>query len=70
MRGPDQTGLFLLCLLGLILAWEIYALYGLEDGSTISEVLGGLLRRWPPLLLLLGLVFMGLVWHFWDAGEP
>ncbi len=70
MTGPDKTGLFLLLMLGLTLAWEIYALYWLEDGSTISHVIGGLMRCWPPLLLLMGLVFMGLVWHFWEAGEP
>lgn len=70
MKGPDKTGLFLLIVLGQILVWEAYALYWLEDGSTISQVLGRLLRLWPPLLLLLGLLFMGTLWHFWEAGEP
>lgn len=69
MSGPDKTGLFLLLLLGLTLAWEAYAVFWLEEGSAISQVLGKWLRSWPPLLLVAGVVFTALMIHFWDAGE-
>lgn len=67
MSGPRQTGLFLLVIVAAILAWEIRALFWMDEGSTVSEVVGPLFTDWPwcgPVWLITVAVF----WHFIQVG--
>lgn len=63
MEGQTQTLMFLWAIAGLVCLWEIYALWRLPAGSTISSVIGTGLRLWPPLFALLTAIFIFLLWH-------
>lgn len=68
MHGNDITALVLVAILLTAGIWDIYALFWLGPGSTVSAVIMMWSTRFPVIPLLVGILIGHLFWP--SVGGP
>jgi hypothetical protein len=65
MRPATLTQLLLLLWIAAAIGWDVFAYYRWGDAATVSVAIQTWARRWPLLLVALGM----LLWHLFGTGK-